>query len=161
MRINVDKQFMTAYPRDERFGGIYDNSWGSHKKNFLISCASYEIPAEIITLMFCMTLSGSALTLLDSNFLINGDNSENVDALFISRFDSVAKQEEVSDELATVRVSDFQKDDENNKDGLAKLFDIITTLIPLSLPSDLSDSMQKIFLKGTLNGTDWALHAEM
>lgn len=99
-------------------------------------CDSYEIAPSSTTGMFGMTLTISLPTLFDAHFLIDTADSQRVDALFTSCFDSHEKEEEFSIELESLRETNFKKEGETDKPSSSKLADRITTLNPLVLPSD-------------------------
>lgn len=109
MKLNIYKQFKNAYPRDEKFTGSYEGNWLLHQKNFLKLCQAYEVVPTAIPRLFRGTIAGSALTLFDSHFSINAMEWTLVDALFMSRFDSQAKKEDVSDNLDSLRIETFRK----------------------------------------------------
>lgn len=71
MKLNIDKQLKSAYPKDKIFNGKYDENCLLHHKNFLFLCESYEIATETISRWFGMTLDESSLTLLDAHFVID------------------------------------------------------------------------------------------
>lgn len=73
-------------------------------------CEWYEVTAISLTIMFRMTMGSRALILFDSHFDIDSHNWERVDAVFKNGYVSVTKQEEVSYELATLKLAEFQKD---------------------------------------------------
>lgn len=62
-----------------------------------------------------MTLPRRFLTLFDSHFGIDQPNWAQLVDLFNERYDSVTKKEEVSEELSTLRMKDFRKEDGNEK----------------------------------------------
>lgn len=134
IKINLDKQFKSAYPKQERSNGCFGDNWNLYKSNFLMLCESYEIPTMNLTRMFPMKLVGSTLTQLDIHVEIDYNNWERVDALFTTRFSSATKQEEVSDELAALKIDEFQKDMESEKGALTKLIYRAVVLTSLALP---------------------------
>lgn len=105
-----------------------------------------------------MTLVEGALVLFDSHFMVDQDSWQNVEALFTNSFDSATKQEEVSDDLAALKIEDYMLDDCSNKDAIKRLIYCIATSVPLALPSNRNDTLQKKFLKLAVNGTEWGLH---
>lgn len=107
-----------------------------------------------------MTLSGSALTQFDRHIHIDQDIWTNVDSLFTSRYNSFTKQEDVSDELASLMVTDFRKEGKNDKDVLTELIDRVATLTPLALRSDCRYNMQKTFLWSAASSSKCGIHAE-
>lgn len=92
-RTNIDKQIRSSYPKQDRFHEKYDENWALYKKNFILLCEINEIPPTSITRLFRTTLSDSAHTLIDANFLADEANKPQVDLLFTQRYDSKAKQE--------------------------------------------------------------------
>lgn len=68
VKLNIDKQFCTANPKEETFSGRYDENWPLHRKNFILLCESYHITSTDIARLFRMTIAGSAFTLIDSHF---------------------------------------------------------------------------------------------
>lgn len=83
IRLHVDNIFKKGYPKKKWFNGMFH--------------AAYEVPVSL-SKMVCMKLLGSALTMLDGRFQIDQDDWIDVDNPFTSRYDSVTKQEDVSDE---------------------------------------------------------------
>lgn len=154
IRLNTDKQFKNSYLKKEQFSGNYDKNWCLHQKNFVSLCQSYKITAEHITRLFRMTLSGSALTLFDSHFVIDQINCAQVVDFFNKQYDSETKQEEMSEELRSLRIKKFRKEGSSDEEALESLVDCITTLYPLSLPSDRNNLMQKRFLRQAVSETD-------
>lgn len=72
----------------------------------------------------------------------------------------MTKQEEISDELASLKISDFRREGKNDKEAVTELIDRVAALTLLALPSGRSDSMQKRLLRSAVSGTQWGLHAE-
>lgn len=83
-----------------------------------------------------------------------------IDLLFTHRYDSATKQEEVSDELASLKLDDFKEEQDGEKEALSKLVATIAKLYPFSIPSTSNESMQWPFLKSAGSGLGWALHAD-
>lgn len=102
-----------------------------YSKNVVLLRKSHEVPPINITLIFRVTLKGNTLTMFHSHFLIDQDNWIILDTLFKNRYDSCTKQQEASNELATLQIGDFQKDDTSDKDALSKLTYRISRLPPL------------------------------
>lgn len=67
--------------------------------------------------------------------------------MFLNRYESHTKQEEVFDELAVLRIDDFLKDTNIDKDVLSEVVHRVSNLTTFDLPSDRSEAMQKRFLK--------------
>lgn len=65
--------------------------------------------------MFRSTITSGLLTLFDSNFAINNANWPEVDAMLTSHFELQTKQEEISDEPASLCISVFRKEDNTEK----------------------------------------------
>lgn len=110
--------------------------------------------------MFRMTLNGSALPLFNAHFVIDEANWSQVDVLFTQRYDLPTKQEEVSDELSSLNIEDFTKEEGADREALMQVIDQMETLYPLSIPSNRNDTMLKGFLRQAISGTEWALQAE-
>lgn len=70
------------------------------------------------------------------------------------------KQEEGSDELASLKISGFRKNDESKKNALSKLTNCIAIITPLAIPTDRTDIARKRFLRSEVCGIDWSLHAD-
>lgn len=100
-----------------------------------------------------MTLSGSVLTLFDSRFRVDIDNRQTAEALFCEIYDSVTKQEEVSDELDSLKISNFRKDSGDVKDVLTEIIARLATLTPLPLKSIRKDIMLNRFPRTAVSGT--------
>lgn len=82
-----------------------------------------------------MTVHGSALNLFDKDFIIDHGNWSNVHMLFTNGHDSKTKQEEVSEELSSVRITNLRSEDESEEESRTKN-DLISTLAMLALLSD-------------------------
>lgn len=123
-------------------------------------CNSYESTPSAVTTMFRMTVAGSALTLFHAHFIVENANWPLVDILSTSRYDSSTKQEEVSDEIASLHTSNFREDGDKERGALSNLIDRIAMLNPLAILSDRNDTVQKRFLRSAVRGRAWDLHAE-
>lgn len=87
-------------------------------------------------------------------------NFINVDNLTTNRYESGNKQKNVNEQLPSLRLTNFRKEGNNDRDELTELIDLVATLTTLALPSDLSDSMQKRFLWQAVGRIEWGLHAK-
>lgn len=142
-----------VYQVDERLSGRFDDNWNLYRRSFLNLCVAYEVRLVNLKRLFRMSPAGSALTLFDRHFQIDQDNWQCVDVFFSDTYDSVMKQEEVSDELAARKISIFQRGANSEKDAL-------TNPKPLVLRSDHNDIMKKRFLRTAVCEKEWDLRAE-
>lgn len=105
-------------------------------------------------------LHGTALTLFDVHFAVDGPDWPQVDDLFSNIFCSRKKQEEVSNELALLRIAQFREESKGVNEALETLVDKISKLYPLPIPSDKNEVVQKRSFRQAESGTDWRLHVE-
>lgn len=69
-------------------------------------------------------------------------------------------QEEVSDELASIKTTEFRNGTPSKSIVLPKLMNTTTILTLLASPSGRNDMMQKRFLKTVVAGAESELHAD-
>lgn len=64
----------------------------------------------------------------------------------MQRYDLIVKQDEVSDELVTIHIAAFRREDDGENEALSRLVDRIPTLHSLSFLSDrnVKSSAKKI-----------------
>lgn len=142
--LNVDKHFKNSYPNDKK---VQWSVW----RELVLASENFRTPVQIIWIIsrkyhpiIRLTLSGSALTLFDSYFVVKEPNCPQCMGLYTERLASITKKEEVSEELTTLRIEYFRKEE---KEALVKLVYEITKRYPLSFQTDLNEAMEKPFLK--------------
>lgn len=74
--------------------------------------------------------------------------------LFSQQQDSAIKKKEVSDELASLKFEDYTKNNDDDKDALTKIVNIIAKLYPVSISSDRNKAIQIRFFKEAVSGSD-------
>lgn len=141
-KINVGKQFRTAYTNEKRINWRNNENWSLHCKNVVMLFDSSEIPPVDITHMFRMNFKKIVLNLFGNHFLINLDHWNTVEALFTNRYGWNTMQEDVSDELSALCISDFRKDT-SDKGAILKLVDRVATQTPVAVLSKRCNKMQE------------------
>lgn len=91
--------------------------------------------------LFRMSFDNSVVTLFDANFAVGFTDWSKIDHLFSQRYDSARKEEEVPDDLASVKLEEYKRETEDDKNALRKVVDRIAKLYSLSIPSDKNEAM--------------------
>lgn len=118
------------------------------------------MPAHSLARLFRMTLAASAVRLSHVQFTINAVDWQTIDKLFMNCFDSSTKQEGISNEFASLHISDLCKEGDTEKEALNKAIDHKATLNALALQSDRNNMGQRRILRSAIHGKNWGLHAE-
>lgn len=79
--------------------------------------------------------------------------------MFTNRYESVTKQNKMSNRLLTLRMSDVRDDEDDDYAALDKPTSRIDQLALKTRPKKRDDKAKVRFLTGAVNGTIWGLSA--
>lgn len=153
---NAIKWMQTFYSKGKKFSGTFEENLDAHLEDFRVNCEGQYVPDDQKVRLLRLSLSDDALQFYREFIRGKGLDWSQTEKLFQNHFNAEAKQAEISNELAALRISHIRAASDTDRQALDKVISRISSLAPLAKKRDQDDEAKVTFLRNAVIGTDFA-----